>query len=86
MQHKEPTRVRKQGTIVVTTENGDEKIAALRAIVASGQYGKLNGVMIDTFSASAITKVYDALNDDNKAKFKALSIGRMATLAFHFVK
>jgi hypothetical protein len=41
---------------------------------------------LDSFSASAITQVYDALNEENKAKFAKLRIDKMAGLAFRFVK
>ncbi len=46
---------------------------------------KINGHMVDLFSASAIVKVYDAVNDANKSKFKALPVARMASVAFKLI-
>jgi hypothetical protein len=81
MKKIEPSRVRKGGTVVVQAE-GVAVIDACRAIVAAGQYGKINGIMCDTFSASAIVAVYDALNEVNKAKLAALPFGRLASVCF----
>lgn len=60
---------------------------------APGQYdlkeaftgNKRGWFYLDLFSASAITKVYEALNDDNKSKFAALPVERMARVAFRLV-
>lgn len=86
MHRLEPTRTRKQGTRVTLTKDGAERIAACRAIVEAGQYAKIDGFMVDLFSASAIVKVYDAVNDANKAKFSALPIGKMASVAMKLLK
>jgi hypothetical protein len=43
-------------------------------------------VKVDAFSASAIIQVYDAINDTNKAKFAAMSIHQMATVAYKLMK
>lgn len=47
---------------------------------------KRGWVALDSFSASAIIAVHNALNEANRAKFESLSIQRMATIAFKFVK
>jgi hypothetical protein len=86
MEHLEPTRVREQGTKVTLSKTPEEKIAAIRAIVTAGQYAKVNGIMVDLFSASAIISVYDAVNDENKARYAKLSIHSMAKLAFKLCK
>lgn len=86
MQHLEPTRVRARGTRVTTTKDGAAIIAACRSIVANGQYEKINGHMVDLFTASAIVKVYDAVNDANKAKLQALPVARIASIAFQLLK
>jgi hypothetical protein len=86
MHQLEPTRTRKHGTRVTKTKDGDAIIAACRSIVANGQYEKINGHMVDSFSASAIVKVYDAISDANKAKFTALPVARMASIAFQLLK
>ena len=82
MQHLEPTRTRKHGTRVTKTKDGDEIIAACRSIIANSQYAKINGHMVDTFTASAIIKIYDAVNETNQEKLKALPVARMAQIAF----
>jgi hypothetical protein len=39
-------------------------------------------IQVDSFSASAIIQVYDALTDENKVKYAKLPIARMASIAF----
>lgn len=86
MNHTEPTRTRQRGTIVTRPTNGDERIAAVRQIVEAHQYAKIDGVMVDGFSASAILAVYEALNPANRAMFAGFSVGKMARIAFKLVK
>ena len=86
MRKPEPTRVRKQGTRVTLTKTGKEIVEACRSIIKNGQYEKINGVMVDLFSASAIVKIYDALSDANKAKFETLPLGKMADISFKMLK
>ena len=83
---REPTRTRQRGTRVTNATCRHERIAAVRRIVAEGQYAKVDGVMVDLFSASAVVKVYDALNGENQAKYAALPVGRMAEIAFKLLK
>jgi len=82
---KEPTRVRQRGTRVVRPGNSQERIDAIRSIVDKCQYGKVDGTTVDLFSASAIVKVYDALSDQNKAKFASQPVGVMAHMAFRLI-
>lgn len=45
--------------------------------------GKAKGwFYVDLFSASAIVAVWEALNEENRAKFEKLPIARMAEVAF----
>ena len=83
----EPTRTRENGTKNTRT-NGDAvvKMAAIRQIVASHQYAKIDGLMVDGFSASAIVQVFDALNPENQARYAALTIPKMAAVAFKLCK
>lgn len=60
-----PTRTREQGTRVTMPTTSAERIAAVRQIVTEHQYAKIDGVMVDGFSASAIMAVYAALNETN---------------------
>lgn len=86
MNHTEPTRTRQRGTRVTLPTNGEERIAAIRQIVAEHQYAKIDGIMVDAFSASAIVAVYDALNPTNRAMFANFTVGKMARIAFKLVK
>lgn len=47
---------------------------------------KRGWVALDSFSASAIVAVWDALSEANRAKFGQLRIDKMAKVAFKFVK
>ena len=44
-----------------------ESIEDIKKIVADKQASKINGMLVDMFTASAIAQVYDAVNDKNKA-------------------
>lgn len=82
MNIKEQTRIREQGTHVTNPKNGAERIEALRQIVNDKQYAKIDGIMVDLFSASAILNIYDNLNETNQDKYKELPAYRMADIAF----
>lgn len=86
MHRLEPTRTRQHGTRVTKSKDGEQIIAACRSIVANGQYEKINGHMVDLFTASAIVKVYDALNETDQTKFRALPVARMASIVFQLLK
>ena len=83
---REPSRVRERGTIVTQPENGEQRIAAIRQIVERGQYAKVDGCMIDLFSAGAIVAVYNALSEKNQARYAAFFAPQMAKIAFKLVK
>jgi hypothetical protein len=86
----EQTRTRKHGTEVINPTNfedqGMARINAIKRIVDNEQYAKIDGCMIDLFSASAIIKVYDAINEDNKAKYRTKTAPVMANIAFELLK
>ena len=82
----EGTRVRQRGTQVTVPASGEERIAAIRQIVHEKQYAKVDGVMVDLFSASAIVNVYDALNEKNKALFASFPAAKMGAIAFKLLK
>lgn len=80
------TIIRKGGTKVTTPANAAERIAAIKDIVKNKQYAKVDGVMVDLYSASAIVAVYDALNDANKEMFASKPAPVMAKIAFQLIK
>ena len=49
-----------------------ENMEVINKIVADKQAGKLHGMTVDMFTASAIKQIYDAVGDDNKAKLDDL--------------
>ena len=51
-----------------------------------GAGSKRGWFYLDAFSASAIVAVWNALNEANRAKFAALSIPKMARVAFKLVR
>ena len=61
---------------------GNPKEDALRQIVAQSQAAKVDGVMVDRFTASAIVQVLDAIiRPDIKEKYLASPVHIMAKLA-----
>lgn len=85
MDAREPSRVREQGTVVCRCATGEERVNACRQIVAECQYRKVDGVMVDLFTAGAIVRVDEALSPENQQKFRAMSIGQMASVAFKLI-
>ena len=53
------------------------KEAALRQIVADKERGKVEGTMVDLFTASAIVSVLDAVNETNKEKVQSLELSKI---------
>lgn len=49
-----------------------ESMEVINKIVADKQAGKLHGMTVDMFTASAIKQIYDAVSDANKAKLDDL--------------
>jgi hypothetical protein len=41
--------------------------------------------MVDLFTAGAIVRVDEALSPENQQKFRAMSIGQMASVAFKLI-
>jgi len=83
---RELSRVRQHGTRVTATGTPAARMAALRQIVAESQYAKIDGTMVDLYTASAIVQIYDALNDANRAKFASFPVGMMAKVAFKLMQ
>jgi len=52
----------------------------INQIVADKQAGKLHGMTVDMFTASAIKQIYDAVNDNNKAKLDDLMSSKEGVL------
>jgi len=54
----------------------------LKRIVKDKQHGKVSGVKVDLFTASAMIKVYDALNDKNKKKVEKMLGDKRGVMTF----
>lgn len=81
-----PTVVRKNGTRVTTNPTPAERVAAFRQIVTDRQYAKIDGVMVDLFSASAVVAVCDALSPAAQEKFSSFTAPAMVSIAFKLTK
>jgi len=68
------------------TEGKETPVEVARRIVQNGQYEKYKGMMLDTFTASAIVKVYDAVNDANKKKLDSLKLPKLVKLVWKVMK
>lgn len=65
---------------------GKAGIEQCRKIVAERQYAKVNEVMVDGYSASAIVQVYDAINEQNRAKLETLPVHKVASICLKMCK
>jgi len=65
---------------------GNPKEDALRQIVAQSQAAKVDGVMVDGYTASAIVQILDALKPETKEKYLQAPIQKMAMMAMKMVK
>ena len=57
-----------------------ESMKVINKIVADKQAGKLHGMTVDMFTASAIKQIYDAVGDENKAKLDDLMTSKEGVL------
>ena len=61
-------------------------VKTARVVVKTKGAKKVDGVLIDLFTASAIVKVYDAVNPQNKKRMDSLKPKQLADLAFRALK
>ena len=61
-------------------------IDKVKEIASKKQAMKIDGVMVDSFTASAISQIYDKVNDANKKKMDSLPITKLANLAFKMMQ
>lgn len=62
-----------------------DRLAQLRRIVAEHQACQVEGHLVDSFTASMLVQVCDALNEKNLAKFLALPLPKMADVGWKLV-
>ncbi len=90
MNQFEPTRTRRHGTKDINTTQAEDpglaRIEAVQAIVDECQYRKIDGLMVDLFTAEYIVQVYKAISPENQEKYRNCSIQKMASIAFKLCK
>jgi hypothetical protein len=61
-------------------------IDKVKEIDSKKSAAKIDGVMVDSFTASAISQIYDKVNDANKKKMEKLPIIKLANLAMKMMQ
>jgi len=61
-------------------------IAKVKDIAKNKQAAKIDGTTVDLFTASAISQVYDKVNDVNKKKMDGMKIIPLANIAMKLLK
>jgi len=61
-------------------------IDKVKEIASKKSAKKIDGVMVDSFTASAISQIYDKVNDANKKKMEKLPITNLANLAMKMMQ
>jgi hypothetical protein len=62
------------------------RIDRLRWIVHHHQCARVEGLMLDGFTASMLVQVHDKLNEENRAKFLSLPLRKMVDVGWGVVK
>lgn len=79
-------RIRSEGTVETIAGNNIDRIQAIQQIVDQKQYAKIDGNMIDLWTAQTILQVYNALKPENQLKYANLRAGKMAVVAYNIIK
>jgi len=58
------------------------RIEKLRQIVRDRQANRVEGKLVDMYTASVIVQVYDAVNEGNKKKMDATKLPQLASICF----
>jgi len=53
-------------------------MAKIFKIVKDKQHAKIGGMLVDMFSASALVKIFDAVNDSNKEKLNKMNMNKLS--------
>jgi len=53
-------------------------MAKIFKIVKDKQHAKIGGMLVDMFSASALVKIFDAVNDSNKEKLNKMNMKKLS--------
>ena len=64
---------------------GAAGLERMRQITREHQAAKINEVLIDGYSASAVVQVYDKLNDANREKLLAMPVAKVCSVVFKLI-
>lgn len=67
-------------------KRGTPRIERLRHIVEHKSAARIEGLLMDLFTASMLVQVYDALSETNRTKFLALPLRKMVSVGWSCVK
>ena len=67
-------------------ELDESVIDKVKEIASKKSAAKIDGVVVDSFTASAISQIYDKVNDANKKKMDSLPITKLANLAMKMMQ
>ena len=67
-------------------EEASKTVQSMMKIVDKKQAMKIDGVMVDMFTASAVTQIYNKVNDANKAKMDKMKATQLANVAMKMLK
>ena len=79
-------KIKKKVKESVELDEESATISKVKEIVSKKQAMKIDGVMVDMFTASAISQIYDKVNDANKKKMDGLKITKLADVAMKLMK
>ena len=80
------TKQAKKESVDKELELDESVIDKVKEIASKKAAAKIDGVTVDSFTASAISQVYDKVNDANKKKMEKLPITKLADLAFKIMQ
>jgi hypothetical protein len=66
-------------------KRGTPRIDRLRHIVEHKQAARVEGLLMDLFTASMLVQIHDALNKTNRAEFLALPLRKMVSVGWKLV-
>lgn len=78
MTTKKPNCQSQQEIISINAASGGARIAAFREIVRNGQRAKIDGLMVDIFTAQAVIAVHDGLSEKARGTLCAMDVAKMA--------
>ena len=76
------SRYQQQAEKMQYTSEESKYIKVARDVVKKKSAKKVDGVLLDLFTASAIIQVYDAVNSKNKKRMDGLKLKQLADIAF----